>query len=155
MIPSKKNSLFLLLFLFPLIVDGLCSYSGIYSTTNSIRIVTGMLFGVALPFFILPLYSFSLIEKNPIPVIKHFNEIFIPLLLASFLSFITYYSFISYAFIHLIIIGTVLGWGSLLFFLFYKRLDSKNISVFLAISSTLIVLTILSFIHKIIGSYLY
>src|SRR4051812_3019423 len=54
-IPNKKISFTLLLFLFPLVIDGFSSYLGIYSTTNLIRILTGIMFGMALPFFLIPL----------------------------------------------------------------------------------------------------
>lgn len=118
MIPPIKVSLILLLFLFPLIIDGFSSYVGIYSTTNEIRIVTGMLFGIALPFFIIPIFSFSATEEKAIPVITSVFEISTPILLASILVFLTYFSLLSFFVVYLLIIATLLFWVSLLFFLF-------------------------------------
>ena len=151
MIPSIKISLILLLFLFPLIIDGFSSYAGIYTTTNEIRIITGLLFGVSLPFFIIPLFSFSPIREKPIPVITSIFEVFTPLLLASILAVLTYFSIVSYIIIQGLIIGTLLIWLSLLFYLYFKRIKKKNLSVIFSICSSVLLLTIFSYIHSVIS----
>lgn len=56
-IPSIKVSFVLLMFLFPLMIDGLGSYTHLFDSNNPRRLVTGIAFGFILPYFIYPLLS--------------------------------------------------------------------------------------------------
>ena len=152
-IPNKKISFTLLLFLFPLVIDGFSSYLGIYSTTNLIRILTGILFGMALPFFLIPLLSDSPREEKDIPVLTNLSEIVIPLSLAGALAFLTYQSYLSFVILHVVIIGTLLYWVFLLFSLFFKRFTNRYLSVGLSLCSSLFVLTALSYGHSLLRPF--
>ncbi|MBU8878503.1 DUF2085 domain-containing protein [Bacillus sp. FJAT-29790] len=152
-IPNIKISLLLLLLLFPLIIDGFSSYLGFYSTTNLIRMTTGILFGITLPLFLVPLLYNSSSKETAIPVLTRFHEIFIPLSLAAAIAFLTYQSLLSYTILHVVIIGTLIFWISLLFMLYFTRLKNRYLAIGLSSISSILVLTTLSYIHSLLQPF--
>jgi uncharacterized membrane protein len=63
-IPSIKISFLLLLFLVPLMVDGLGSYTHLFESNNPRRLLTGIAFGFVLPYFTYPLLSKSTLNMK-------------------------------------------------------------------------------------------
>lgn len=149
-IPTIKHSIYLLLFLLPLMIDGFGSYIGLFPTNNAIRILTGILFGVTLPFFVVPLLSRSLqTDKRVITNIKHF---IIPILIAFSLASITKQELISGHILAIVLIGAVIIWVTILFFLLYKRVQSNIITTGLSFASSLFTLTVFSLFHSFVNS---
>ncbi len=55
------NPLFLLILISPMAIDGLTQLFGLRESTNEIRLVTGFLAGIAVPFYLIPILNkFSL-----------------------------------------------------------------------------------------------
>ena len=134
-------------------IDGFSSYLGIYSTTNLIRILTGMLFGVALPFFLIPLLSHSPQEEKDIRVLTNVYELMIPLSLAGAIAFLTYQAYLPFIILQIVMIGTLIYWISLLFYLFFKRFKNKYISVSFSLCSSFFVLIALSYGHSLLRPF--
>lgn len=149
-IPSNKISFFLLLLLFPLMIDGFGSYLGVYTTNNLIRVITGFVFGAALPFFVVPLLAHSLKVKFQTPVLTNITEFIIPLFTAGVISFLTYLSMLPFQLINILVIGSVIVWGTCLFFLFYKKIRNQYVSISLSLMSCMISLVILSHLHDLV-----
>lgn len=152
-IPNKKHSFILLFFLLPLLFDGFGSYLGVYSTTNFIRTATGVLFGITLPFFLIPLISTHSSEKKAIPIIKNTYEIFIPLLFACTTLYFASLSLESFFIIQLLIIGTLVVWITLFFYLFYRRFRNRFLAICFSLMSCLIALSFLSYTHSFIRPF--
>ncbi|WP_077213459.1 DUF2085 domain-containing protein [Bacillus dakarensis] len=146
-IPSTKISLFLLLLLFPLMIDGFGSYLGIYTTNNLIRVITGFVFGTVLPFFVVPLLSHSFKEKFQTPVLTNMREFFIPLLASGVISILTYLSMLPFLLLNFLVIGTIIIWVTSLFFLFFKKIKNHYVSACLSLMSCILTLVILSHLH--------
>ncbi|WNS77454.1 DUF2085 domain-containing protein [Bacillus sp. DTU_2020_1000418_1_SI_GHA_SEK_038] len=149
-IPNKKNSFILLLFLLPLVVDGFGSYLGVYSTTNLIRVITGIFFGSALPFFLIPLIINPSSEKKVIPIIKNIHEMFIPLFIAAASVSLTFHSLLAFTILQLLIIVTLIFWISLIFYLIFSRLSNHYLSISLSLASSVMALSVMSYTHSLI-----
>ncbi len=59
----------------PMMLDGALSYTGLIETNNSARVFTGLLFGLPIPFLLVPAANFRLDGKNEIPVLKKGTEL--------------------------------------------------------------------------------
>jgi uncharacterized membrane protein len=59
----------------PMIIDGAGSYLGAYATNNTARLLTGVLFGLPVPFFLMPAANFKLNGRNGNAVLKSFVEL--------------------------------------------------------------------------------
>ncbi len=57
------------------------SYLGIRSTTNEIRLFTGIFFGIPIPFLLIPAANFRAKGPNKRPVLRHNGELPVPLLM--------------------------------------------------------------------------
>lgn len=73
--PSIKYVILMIIFLLPMIIDGLTSYLGFRSTNNNIRIITGLMFGVIIPVFIVLISNFDVQKHNTLPIIKNYMDI--------------------------------------------------------------------------------
>ena len=73
-IPPVGISILLAVLMSFTVFDGITSYIGIRQTTNEIRFITGILFGVAAAFFLVPLKFFNPIANTKYPVLKRFTE---------------------------------------------------------------------------------
>ena len=67
---SKQNSLvktpppiFLIIAILPLALDGMTQFIGLRESTNSIRLITGIIAGFVVPFYLIPMFSNILIKK--------------------------------------------------------------------------------------------
>jgi uncharacterized membrane protein len=147
-IPSIKTSFLLLLFLVPLMIDGIGSYAHLFESNNPRRLVTGIAFGFVLPYFIYPLLAKNSLEEDSDPVVKTSKDIFIPLLISVFLGGVFFIGQPPHIVLDSFIIVCLIGWFSLLasFLLpFIRRIGAK---IFLSISLSLSFLTLLSLAHN-------
>jgi len=151
-IPTTKISIFLLVFLLPLIIDGFGSYLGFYSTTNLVRVITGVLFGVILPIFVLPLLNHTVTSTNR--VMTDLRRFYYTLALALLLALLSSQGFIPLIILDLLIVGSLVSWVAILFLLFYKKIRNRFISIGFSYMSSILVLFALSTIHSIIENIL-
>ncbi len=81
-IPVSYISFTFVFFMIIMAVDGLTSYLGLRSTTNEIRLLSGLLVGISLPFFLYPLLIDNFFEsKKEMPVLSIWYELALLLLL--------------------------------------------------------------------------
>lgn len=59
----------------PMILDGTLSYVGLVGTDNAKRLYTGLLFGLAVPFFLVPAAHYNADGPNDKPVLKSAFEL--------------------------------------------------------------------------------
>lgn len=64
-LPSLGVALAVMAMLLPMAVDGVSSYLGLRETTNTVRFLTGLVAGAALPVFAFPLLSPELVVDGP------------------------------------------------------------------------------------------
>jgi uncharacterized membrane protein len=153
-IPSIRVSFLLLLFLGPLLIDGFGSYMHLFESNNTRRLVTGISFGFALPYFLYPLLSNRSLEKTSIPVIKHSNDIVIPILLCCVFGGLVYWGRLSYYLVDSMIISSIIVWFSLLSSFLFSFIRKMNIKVILSISVAIVFLSLLSVAHTWIYSFI-
>jgi uncharacterized membrane protein len=153
-IPSIKTSLFLLLFLVPLLIDGFGSYMHLFESNNLRRLVTGTSFGFALPYFLYPLLSDRSLEQTSIPVIKHSNDIVIPILLCCVLGGLVYCGVLSFYLVDGMIILTIIVWFSLLGSFLFSFIHSNHLKSILSVTVALTFLSLLSLVHTWVFSFI-
>ncbi|WP_052427407.1 DUF2085 domain-containing protein [Neobacillus niacini] len=146
-IPSIKYSFLLLLFLVPLMVDGLGSYTHLFESNNPRRLLTGIAFGFVLPYFIYPLLSKESLEQKNEPVVKSSKDLFIPLLVSICFGVLFYFGQPSHLVLDSLIIVTVIGWFSLLASFLFPFIRRVRIKWALSILVSLSILSLLSLAH--------
>lgn len=80
-LPELKASIILALMMIPMMADSLSSYLGIRDTNNAIRLLTGVLFGVPIPIFLIPCANYKISGNNRKSVIKDLKELLVLYLL--------------------------------------------------------------------------
>lgn len=73
--PDTATAVFMCILMLPMILDGLLSYTGVIVTNNTVRLITGGLFGLPIPIFLAPAAHFRIDGKNEKPVLKHAAEL--------------------------------------------------------------------------------
>ncbi len=73
--PGIAASVFMCILMLPMVLDGLLSYTGIVSTNNMTRLLTGALFGLPIPLFLAPAAHFSVTGANERKVLKNWAEL--------------------------------------------------------------------------------
>jgi len=73
--PGRAVSVVMCLFMMPMILDGGLSYLGITTSDNVSRVVTGVLFGIPIPVFLIPAAHFSVKGGNTEAVLKNWAEL--------------------------------------------------------------------------------
>ncbi len=146
-IPSIKISFFLLLFMVPMMVDGLGSYLHLFESTNVRRLVSGTLFGFVLPYFLYPLLSARVLENTSEPVVKGSKDLLIPLLLCCVLGGLVFWGALPYYVLDSFIILTVIGWFSLISYFLFAALLNKLLKGLLSFIVSLVFLSFLSLLH--------
>ena len=75
-IPVPYISFTFVLFILLLSADGLSSYLGFRGTNNDIRLITGLLVGISLPFFLYPILIDNLSQrKDEKPILNRWHEL--------------------------------------------------------------------------------
>ncbi|MDR6999513.1 DUF2085 domain-containing protein [Neobacillus niacini] len=147
-IPSIKTSLYLLLLLIPLMVDGLGSYLHLFESSNARRLWTGISFGLALPYFVYPLLSGKSLEESSERVINKGKDLYWPIIISSILGVVFYWGVLPYYVLDGLIIFTVLVWFSLLASFLFSKISSKHLKWGLSIILGLSFLSTLSLMHE-------
>jgi uncharacterized membrane protein len=73
--PGIAVSVLLCILMLPMILDGTLSYAGLIDTDNAKRLYTELLFGLALPFFLVPAAYYNAYGSNDKPVLKSVAEL--------------------------------------------------------------------------------
>lgn len=73
--PGISITIVMCILMLPMIIDGAGSYLGAYETSNTARLLTGTLFGVPVPFFLIPAANFKLTGRNEHAVLKSWVEL--------------------------------------------------------------------------------
>ena len=68
--PSLPYAVVLCLLMLPMMVDGIGSYLGFYTTNNTARLFTGVLFGLPLPVFLIPAANFKIHGINKSRILR-------------------------------------------------------------------------------------
>jgi uncharacterized membrane protein len=150
-IPSIKKSFLLLLFLLPLMVDGLGSYTHLFESNNLRRLMTGIAFGFVLPYFIYPLLSKKSLDNKSEPVLKVRKDLYLPLLISCIIGGLVYFGKVPLLLLNSLMILTIILWFSLLTSFLFSNIRQAfkwTLSFLVSISS----LSILSLIHSWISS---
>ncbi|MFD0827126.1 DUF2085 domain-containing protein [Neobacillus sp. M.A.Huq-85] len=147
-IPSVKTSLFLLLFLVPLMIDGLGSYLHLFESSNIRRLLTGICFGLVLPYFLYPLLSVGCLEETSEAVIMKSKDLYWPIIISIILGVAFFEVVMPYYLLDGFIIVTVVIWFSLCASFLFSRMGSKYLRWFLSVSTSLTFLSFLSILHS-------
>ncbi|MBM7652044.1 DUF2085 domain-containing protein [Neobacillus cucumis] len=147
-IPSIKVSFFLLLFMVPMMIDGLGSYAHLFESNNERRLLTGLGFGFVLPFFMFPLIFGNALDPRSKPVIKNTFDILIPMFFCCLLGSLVYWNYITYYMIDSLIIFTIVIWFSLWTSLLFTSIRNSFLKWLFSIMSSLAFLSILSLLHS-------
>lgn len=75
--PGFKYALVICLMTLPMMVDGVSSYLGLRESNNFIRIITGGMFGLAVPIFLVGLLNFKTDKPNNKEILESWTEIII------------------------------------------------------------------------------
>jgi uncharacterized membrane protein len=73
--PGIAAAVVMCVLMLPMIFDGVLSYTGLIETNNAARIFTGLLFGLPIPFLLVPAANFRLDGRNEAPVLKKLIEL--------------------------------------------------------------------------------
>ena len=152
-IPSIKTSLLLLLLLVPLMIDGLGSYSNVFESNNPRRLITGITFGIVLPYFIYPLLSKNSLDKMSEPVVKSSKDLFIPLLISFCFGVLFYFGQPAHLVLDIFLIFPLIGWFSLLVSFLFPFIQRVRLKWALSITVSLAFLSLLSLAHVWIVSF--
>ncbi len=82
--PSVAAAVVMCILMMPMVLDGALSYTGLIETSNGARIFTGLLFGLPIPFLLVPAAHFRIDGKNEVPVLKKLTEL-VPVYCTGFL----------------------------------------------------------------------
>lgn len=141
-------SFFLLLFLVPLVVDGIGSYAHFFESTNTRRLVTGVCFGVVLPYFVYPLVMWKYLEAGSEPVIKGSQDVFVPVLLSGILGGVSFFGWLPLLVIDDLIVLTIIVWFSLCTGCLLSRIHRLYLKWSLSILGGISFLSFLSWAHE-------
>lgn len=86
-IPGTRLSVLMCALMAPMILDGMLSYIGIFGTNNTTRLLTGALFGLPIPFFLVPAARFNAYSANSGEVLKNVTELLVAYALTLLLCF--------------------------------------------------------------------
>lgn len=79
--PTIKHLIIMVILWLPMMIDGASSYLGLRDTNNAIRLITGLLFGIFIPVFIVLIRNFDAKKNNTKPIIKNYKDIVCMLLI--------------------------------------------------------------------------
>ncbi|MED4204599.1 DUF2085 domain-containing protein [Neobacillus mesonae] len=151
-IPTIRTSFFLLLLMAPMIMDGLGSYTHVFESSNVRRLVTGIYFGLVLPYFLYPLVIGKALKKKAQPVITKAADFLIPFLISCSLGGLVYWGGLPFKVIDSFIILVIFSWGSLLVSFLFSKIQHNLLKWTFSIAGSLAMLTFLSILHKLIIS---
>lgn len=134
--PNIKNTVFLCFLMLFMIIDGGTSYMGIRETSNVLRYFSGAFFGLALPFFLVPVANYKQEAVNTNISLKSTLEIILLLIVNIAIGLLILKTeTISWFLISTIIIGTLIYVIGRIVFIICKRmglLKNHNSAVLVA-----------------------
>lgn len=77
--PRLSSSILFCLMMFPMILDGILSYTGVTESNNTVRVFSGLFFGLSIPYLLVPAAHYDAEGENEKPVLKNITE-FVPAL---------------------------------------------------------------------------
>ncbi len=80
----------------PMVFDGVLSYTGAVETNNAARLFTGLLFGLPIPFLLIPAAHYSVSGQNERPVLRHILELLPVYVIGVILGLLLLYSLVPY-----------------------------------------------------------
>lgn len=146
-IPSIKVSFLLLFFLVPLMVDGLGSYLHLFESNNTRRLVTGISFGIVLPYFVYPLLSKKSLEQKSEPIITKSKDLFLPLIISCSLGGLYSLGQPSHLILDSFIIGNIIIWFTLCASFLFSFIHTVQLKWTLSFIVSFTFLSVLSLIH--------
>lgn len=151
--PSLKMLLSIIVFWIPMMVDGITSYIGLRESNNTIRLLTGLLFGIFLPVFIILLKNFQVSSRNSIPIISY-KDLLLMLCILLFSTYMFTKNFNTiWWIISLISVFTILYVYVQMFIIIIRQISSSiniNIIYCMAFIISISMMSGLSWINKII-----
>jgi len=75
--PGLAASVGMTVMMLPMMLDGVLSYAGIIETNNTVRLFTGLFFGLPVPILLVPAANFSVYGRNDRPVLKNWTELIV------------------------------------------------------------------------------
>lgn len=131
--PGIAATVFMCILMLPMVLDGLLSYTGIISTNNTTRLLTGALFGLPIPLFLAPAAHFSVNGANGRKVLKNMAELIPVYLFLLVLCSLYLYGLIPYIIAGLIFISAFLFLLARLSYTVLVRLRRlRNVSLYAA-----------------------
>ena len=149
--PGIKTTALSSFLLLPLMIDGAGSYLGLIEAINLSRILTGSLFGVFLPMFLVPLINYTENRpKLPEPVIS-FKEYAVLCAVSVLASLLIYFDLLPFYAAAIISVAGLLVFY-ILFFSMILRLAFKTLSLsWTLLGSSVITAMYMTFINFILG----
>lgn len=150
-IPTIKMSFFLLLLTVPLMIDGLGSYFILFDSNNLRRLITGIIFGFTLPYFIYPLLFTKIFERTTQQVILQSKDLYIPIIFCITIGGAAFLGSLPYFVLNSFIVTTIIIWFSLFSSFAYTIVHIINFRWVLSVTTSVIFISILSLLHQIIA----
>lgn len=94
--PGIALTVVMCVLMLPMVFDGILSYTGVIETNNTTRLFTGLLFGLPIPFFLIPAAHYSISGQNGRPVLKHVLELPTVYTIGAVLGFLLLYGLVPY-----------------------------------------------------------
>ncbi len=141
--PRLSSSILLCLMMFPMILDGILSYTGVTESNNTVRVFSGLLFGLPIPYLLVPAAHYDAEGENEKPVLKNIAEFVPPLATGLLLCILLLGGMAPYILAGAVfLIGFLFLLGRLTYTIFARMrgLTGKKLLAFTAIG-TIIVLT--------------
>ncbi len=143
--PAVAATIVMCLLMLPMVFDGVLSYMDIIETNNITRLFTGLLFGIPIPFLLIPAAHYSISEQNIRPVLRHVLELLPVYSIGTLLGLLLLRGLVPY-----FLAGTVFTFGlvfllsRITYTILVRTLRYNRKSVFiLTVSGTICIMTIL------------
>ena len=132
--PCIAVSIFMCVLMMPMVLDGLLSYTGIIETSNTTRLFTGVLFGLPIPFFLVPAAHFKIQGINDKAVLKNTAELALTYAAAIILCILLLKGIVPYAAAGFIFISGFLFLLTRIFYTIFARLGRFKKKVLYAVT---------------------
>ncbi len=147
--PGIAATVVMCILMLPMMLDGALSYAGLIETNNAARIFTGLLFGLPIPFLLVPAANFRLDGRNEAPVLKKLIELLPVYCTGLLLCALLLYGMVPYIAAGLIFISGFLFLVSRLAYTVFARIGLSTkwklyFMTFICTASILVILYLLS-----------
>jgi len=87
-LPSTRNGILLVLLTVPMMIDAVSSYASVRQTDNTIRLVTGLFFGMPIALLLIPAANYKVYGTNKLKVIDSRLDLLLLVFINVFASFV-------------------------------------------------------------------